>query len=160
MLQLLLPFSKKHIKLNFLRPFIVILCTLLIGFQTCYPGLVGIYFQLNKQYIQENLCINKDLSELPELNCKGKCHLRKMIELGADGTIVDSTKSENHEKGPKLQQSAEDIVLFCQQFCPIVYHKANTTNIPDINRRSYSWPFLDLSSQIYLSAIFVPPNLA
>jgi transposase len=72
--------------------------------------LTGIYFHFNKQYIQENLCINKNLNGLPEVSCKGKCHLRKMIELGADGAFTDNTENENN-KGPKLQQSAEEAIM-------------------------------------------------
>ena len=37
--------------------------------------LVGIY-QVNKDYIIENYCINK---EKPEMKCNGKCHMKKML---------------------------------------------------------------------------------
>jgi len=39
-------------------------------------GIVGIFI-LNQDYIAKVLCINKDK---PELDCKGKCHLKKQLK--------------------------------------------------------------------------------
>ncbi|WP_298534479.1 hypothetical protein [uncultured Algibacter sp.] len=42
-----------------------------------YLGQVA-YYQLNIDYIIENYCINTDK---PELQCNGKCHLAKQIQI-------------------------------------------------------------------------------
>lgn len=34
------------------------------------------YYYMNKHYISQNLCVNKDK---PELHCDGKCYLAKQI---------------------------------------------------------------------------------
>ncbi|WP_282124379.1 hypothetical protein [Algibacter mikhailovii] len=45
-----------------------------------YLGQVA-YFQLNIDYIIENYCINTDK---PELQCNGKCHLAKQMQMETD----------------------------------------------------------------------------
>ncbi len=41
------------------------------------PAIPLIEYQVYKEYIAEELCINKDV---PEVHCDGKCHLKKEIE--------------------------------------------------------------------------------
>lgn len=50
------------------------LLTLLITMQ---QGIIFIHFKLNQKYIEANYCINK---AQPELNCHGKCELKKEIQ--------------------------------------------------------------------------------
>jgi len=50
---------------------------LLYFFATFRPIAPYIEYQLNKDYIAEFLCINRDK---PALQCHGKCYLSKMIE--------------------------------------------------------------------------------
>lgn len=38
---------------------------------------IGVYYHLNKKYITEKLCENKDK---PELNCNGHCYLTKQLK--------------------------------------------------------------------------------
>lgn len=61
-----------------MRKAISILFTLIVLLQAGYQGIVYAYYVVNKAYIAETLCENK---EIPEVRCDGKCHLRKMIDI-------------------------------------------------------------------------------
>jgi hypothetical protein len=72
------------------RSFISILfITCLIGYtQSTYIVLLN--FQLNKSYIVSNLCENR---YKPELQCNGRCYLKKEMREGENGEKTDSQKS-------------------------------------------------------------------
>ena len=52
-----------------------------------YLGQV-IYYELNIDYIVQNYCVNKDK---PKLQCNGKCHLAKQLQL----TTTDDSSSQD-----------------------------------------------------------------
>lgn len=54
-------------------------------------------------YIRNELCVNRDK---PELECNGKCHLKK--------EMANTAANENNEKNTK-QFSVETAVVFCQK---------------------------------------------
>ncbi len=56
----------------------LLLIFLLYDFRVWLPYLE---YRLNKTYIAENLCINKDK---PEMHCHGKCYLKKQIKKAAE----------------------------------------------------------------------------
>ena len=64
------------------------------------------YYQLNIDYIIETYCVNKDK---PQLQCNGKCHLAKQLQ------ITDANTSE--------EQSSFNLVY--QAFYPL-YFQVNT----------------------------------
>lgn len=60
------------------------------------------YFQLNRDYIAKNLCVNKDK---PKLNCNGQCYLAKQLKA-----TEEKEKKSNSERIEKMQE----IVLFLE----------------------------------------------
>ncbi|WP_425077021.1 hypothetical protein [Psychroserpens sp. S379A] len=64
------------------------------------------YYQLNIDYIIETYCVNK---EEPELQCNGKCHLSKQLQ-------VVSTKTSNSSSNTISNVLAES-------FFPVFFHK-------------------------------------
>lgn len=54
-----------------------ILMTLLLFTQVLYVPLTALSFELNRDFIARNLCINKSNPDSP---CKGCCYLKKEIE--------------------------------------------------------------------------------
>lgn len=56
--------------------FSIILTTLLL-FNSTRVSLTYAYYNLDPDGFVENLCINK---EKPELQCNGKCHLKKVVQ--------------------------------------------------------------------------------
>lgn len=64
----------------------------LLQWQDVTPYLV---YQLNKGYIAEVLCINKNR---PELKCNGKCHLKQMLKKQASKQDQPSDPTQNTER--------------------------------------------------------------
>lgn len=58
------------------KVFSVVMTFLLLLIMT-QQGIVIVYFKLNQQAIEQKFCINKSK---PELECHGKCHLKKELE--------------------------------------------------------------------------------
>ena len=61
------------------------------------PVMPFIEYQINKKYIAEVLCENKDK---PKMHCNGKCHLKKQLkkannqETGSELPVLPSSKTE------------------------------------------------------------------
>lgn len=66
---------------------LAILWILLISVQSFYQGLIYTYYVLNKDYIVAQLCENK---AKPELQCDGKCHLKKVLQVSKERKAPDS----------------------------------------------------------------------
>lgn len=66
---------------------VILLCSL-ISHSLMKLGVVA-WYELNKDYVAEVLCINKDK---PELECNGKCYLNKQLKK-ADALTNDDNKN-------------------------------------------------------------------
>ena len=68
-----------------------ILIILIITVASLHKTIVFAYYEIDKEYIIENLCVNTDE---PEMGCEGKCYLmNKANDDKAVGIIVDLLKS-------------------------------------------------------------------
>lgn len=67
-----------------------------------------VYYELNIDYIIETYCINK---EKPELQCNGKCHLAKQLQL---------TKSSDNNKS---------VNILIEAFFPVYLHSFEFVDI-------------------------------
>lgn len=79
---------------------------LLVAFASRPIYFVGqvLYYQLNIEYIIDTYCVNK---EKPELQCNGKCHLTKQLQ------VVSSTTNDD-------ESSILNIVA--ESFFPVFFH--------------------------------------
>ncbi|WMI67715.1 hypothetical protein [Mangrovimonas sp. YM274] len=68
-----------------------------------YLGQIG-YYELNIDYIIETYCVNKDK---PQLQCNGKCHLAKQMQL-------TSTSSEDNTDATFLAEAFFPVFLVQQ----------------------------------------------
>lgn len=74
---------------------IAILTILIITASGLHKTLVFSYYEYDKTYIIENLCINKDD---PEMGCEGKCYLmNKANDEKAQGIMIQILKSIKDE---------------------------------------------------------------
>lgn len=74
---------------------IAILTILIITASGLHKTLVFSYYEYDKAYIIENLCINKND---PEMGCEGKCYLlNKANEEKAQGIMIQILKSIKDE---------------------------------------------------------------
>ncbi|TWR26438.1 hypothetical protein FPZ43_14845 [Mucilaginibacter pallidiroseus] len=96
-------------------------------------------FELNKDYIAANLCVNRNK---PQLHCNGKCYFMKKIKQAEQ-----KDKSESQQNQKNLFQEA-----FYQQPEPFKFHSVllSVTQVP--NQR--------VELPLRYSAIFQPPRLS
>lgn len=102
-------------------------------------GIVG-FFLLNQDYIAKVLCINKDK---PELDCKGKCHLKKQLK-------------QEEEQTPKLPTSTvKEIIenlIYIEEYK--LSPKAMSSN--NFNKTITNYHFSCITAT--LESIFHPPR--
>ena len=74
-----------------MKRYFSILIILIITVASLHKTIVFAYYEIDKEYIIENLCVNADE---PEMGCEGKCYLmNKANDDKAVGIIVDLLKS-------------------------------------------------------------------
>jgi hypothetical protein len=106
------------------------------------PVMPVIHYLINKDYIAQNLCVNKDK---PRSCCKGKCHMVKQLQKA----------NPNSEKDPKNTGNRIQVKELNEFILNSFYH--NYLAIINIKYLFYN-PLRP--EQITCSAIFVPPKPA
>jgi len=107
---------------------------LLVSFQ---QALIIVHFKLNQKNIEQEFCVNK---AKPELQCHGKCHLKKELEKS------ENTDLELTSIGKKI-----DITLLSNfQFAVLVLKPINSNEILTYKELDLVEPCLE---------IFVPPPI-
>ncbi len=115
------------------------LLTLLMGRVMIVP-VIFLDYELRKDYIIQNYCVNKNR---PELNCDGKCYLAKQIKA--------AEQQEQQQKGIEFNK-----FLFGVEFIEtpqelIVFHLSKTKCCTNFEYR-------DSFSQKHPSSVFHPPS--
>lgn len=109
-----------------------------VGIQTFSKWITVLSYEINKDYIAKNICINR---EVQGNCCKGKCYLQK--KLASDD---DQQKPFNKTTDTKDIQSD----FYLQELVRISFEIK-----PAINHRS---PFyINGISQEYIASVFQPP---
>jgi hypothetical protein len=115
---------------------------LLMMVQTFTSWLIVVEYIINKEYIANNLCVNK---EKPKLHCQGKCQLmKKMAE-------EEKQTSSNSQTGGKIKMSD---VLFTHNL-PVPALNELLKQVPEF----YS-NYLAKTSTGSFTSIFHPPAIA
>jgi hypothetical protein len=58
------------------------------------------YYRINRDYIAENLCVNRDK---PMLNCNGQCYLAKQLQKADSALQAKEQEQQNHlDLGAKI----------------------------------------------------------
>ncbi|MEP6951485.1 MAG: hypothetical protein ABI863_19500 [Ginsengibacter sp.] len=117
---------------------IAILLIVTIAVQTFSKWIVIATYEINKDYIASNLCINK---AKPSCCCKGKCFLQK--KLVADEDQQQPTGNSAH---PDTQ-----FEFFLQKPVQIDFR------LPALSNR-YNFYYLNGSSQEFAPSFFQPPQ--
>lgn len=116
--------------------FSITLSTLII-FNMLRVSFTFVYYKLDPIGFIEELCENKDK---PELQCNGKCHLKKVAQTTGDKN--EPTKMVNYEE---LQLFKQDIAEY-------------TIQINFFNLKKESISYLNLYNFSYKSSCFHPPQ--
>ena len=101
-----------------------------------------LYYHLNIDYIIETYCINTDK---PELQCNGKCHLSKQLNLA---------KNEESEDNSNSEMLFEAFYPLYFQNITIKFSEHSEIIISAINNWSFD-PFMDSG---FIESTFHPPD--
>ncbi|WP_052598179.1 hypothetical protein [Aureispira sp. CCB-QB1] len=130
-----------------MRQLLALLFIIIIGVQTVHQGLIYTYFTLNKDYIIQHLCENRNT---PVLECNGKCHLKEVLSIA---------QKENHTDQQHPMPNLEELkvpVLFFQAiqapfFIPKKHLSIQMEEAPIFN---YSFHY----THQMIRALFHPPQ--
>jgi hypothetical protein len=94
--------------------------------QTFSRFFIVVDYQLNKDYIAKNLCINKDK---PKMQCNGKCHMMKKL---AQEEKKDQENPERRSENKFEAISFHDhrLNLTCNHTLPAVIYPETHVNVP------------------------------
>jgi hypothetical protein len=113
-----------------------------MSIQSFYKLGVITYFQLNREFIAEVLCINK---EKPATMCHGQCFLKKKLDLTEDAPKIPASAPTGKEKIEFPTFIVSELLYSLQ---PISQLGVNNTN------------YFRTSSPVMLGAPFHPPTVA
>lgn len=107
------------------------------------PVIPVLEYIVNYDYINKELCINKDK---PALKCNGKCHLMKQL-----AKVSDDEKPISNDKKDNSKQEVE--ILFYQEVSRIIFF----SDFCFINKFTNSF-YLNLYRLDATDSIFHPPT--
>ena len=97
------------------------------------------YYRINRDYIAENLCVNRDK---PMLNCNGQCYLAKKLKAAEEKE--QKSNSERLEKMPEVVLSFQAIQpVFTARFTLTVVvenHFTSTEFFPNSAAKGFFHP--------------------
>lgn len=104
---------------------------------------VIVWYQANKDYVADVLCINKDK---PELHCNGKCYLKKQLKKVDDNTTNDKEAPAKKTKNqlPEYIASSNQLAIF-------------TTTVETVQHKTF---YNNTYYHHHLSSVFHPPQEA
>ena len=101
--------------LKILSKILSFLLTSIIIFNSLQVSLTYAYYNIDTVGFIEKLCENKDK---PELQCNGKCHLKKVVE-----------NNTNNDKEPLKAVNLKDITLFVVEFMKYDFNSVSFKNV-------------------------------
>lgn len=116
----------------------ILLIALLV--QTGSRYFVMLDFEINKDFIAKNLCVNKDK---PKCCCHGKCYLKKQL---------DKADNEQNSTGNTSQKDQQEVLFFAEEKSTLSF-----SPIREINIKHYSHEY-SFSLQSRNGSIFHPPQ--
>jgi len=123
-----------------IRQFLLLMGVMLTLLSSFSKGWIVLSFNINRSYISQNLCENKNNPVAP--HCKGKCYLNKQLD-------EDSKKDSRFPK----QQTEQVETVLC---LPVIALKVKKEKQAIIQFPFPSFYLLP-NSQLYYTDIFHPP---
>ncbi len=119
------------------RIFVLLMVVVVLSPAFLQLGVVA-YFQFNKNYIQQQLCINKNN---PKSNCNGHCYLTKQLKKAEEGERKQSSR---------IVKEKEEIISNYTDSLPLAYFPNYTV------RNFVPYPSQNISVDTY-SSLLKPP---
>jgi len=108
--------------------------------QNCSRFLVVLDYELNKSYIEKNLCENRNK---PKCCCHGKCYLKKQL---------DKANNEQNPSSTNSQKDGNNDLFFAED------KSTSSTNFILTIRKVYFIRNNSLASQNLYGSVFHPPQ--
>ncbi|MCB0514553.1 MAG: hypothetical protein R2798_14130 [Chitinophagales bacterium] len=125
-----------------MKQIFVILLALLVILINFREAAIFVSFKYNQEFIAQYLCINRDK---PEMQCHGKCHLKKSIE--------ESEKRQQQGANPINEKPADTTLFFTQTTTVFGKYFYQTSNI-----KTFSSFLINLYKFSFHIRIFHPPQ--
>ncbi|RVU23617.1 hypothetical protein EOJ36_11110 [Sandaracinomonas limnophila] len=90
-----------------MKKYIALLLLLVMQTSLLNQWSMVMFYQVNRQFIAQNFCVNKDK---PKLNCNGQCYLAKQLKKQEEKET--KSNSEKLEKLPEINLVFEETVEF------------------------------------------------
>ncbi len=129
------------------RKLSAILLMLIYGTEILAPAMPFLDYYLRKDYIEKNLCINRDK---PEMHCHGKCHLKKELYM----IMEDQSDKSDPAKKQAVPQRIKEYVIRRYSTVRFVY---TVDQIDELELKPVVPDDLGKLSEGYRNAIFHPP---
>ena len=132
-------FIEIRLILKVLKPAWTILLVIVILIQAFGKWFVMLEYEINKDYIAKNLCVNR---AMPSLYCKGKCFLQKKLANEEDQQQPGGNSSKQ-ENGP--------VELFLYQAVQVDFRLPSSMH-------EYNFGHLNGKSQEFIRSFFQLPQ--
>ena len=124
-----------------MKCFLSILLALAVLSQTMINVGIEVYYQLNKQYISQQLCINKNQ---PQLHCNGHCYLVKQLK---------AVEHRERQSQSGILKGANEIMTEGPAF-------AFTAYVPVFENLGRIFSYQDISLSPPVFTIYQPPKFS
>ena len=128
--------------MNFFKSVLAISIAIMVFAQSGSKFVIFCAYLVNKEYITEVLCVNKDK---PTMKCNGKCHLTKQLAKASE-----SGSENSPEKKISFEQTE---IVFFQEIQPIEIRQ-----IYFLNKTSIGNNYSNLYFHLNDCAFFHPPT--
>lgn len=128
-----------------MKKVLAILLLACVSYQLVAKMGIMVWYEVNKDYIAEELCENKDK---PKLQCNGNCYLNKQI-----AKVDDQAPEKDGAQLPKKIEKSEITVMFSTAELQLNFTE-HTANI-----RSYYDNYIPPRGIQPLSSVFHPPQM-
>ena len=123
-----------------MKKYIALLLLLVMQTSLLNQWSMVMFYQVNRQFIAQNFCVNKDK---PKLNCNGQCYLAKQLKKQEEKET--KSNSEKLEKLPETNLVIEETVEF--HFTP--YQKDPT---------AHAFRYSNLYTHLFNPTVLHPPS--
>ena len=123
-----------------MKKFIALLLLLVMQTSLLNQWSMVMFYQVNRQFIAQNFCVNKDK---PKLNCNGQCYLAKQLKKQEEKET--KSNSEKLEKLPEINLVFEETIEF--HFTPFIKE-------PTVHSFRYS----NLYTHLFNPTVLHPPS--
>ncbi len=98
---------------------------------------IGVYFNLNKAYITQKLCENRNN---PSAHCDGHCYLSKQLKKAEEGETKNQSQTLKEKEEVVISLDEHLLISFIPTYTETGYTHSYITSVPDAPYREIQQP--------------------